>query len=313
MNPFYGMIAVLLLAGCSSSEDTTEVVVDTNYPIHPIVRLAEREPSRAILNDNSEFDTSVFRVDAKGAGYPDNYTNVLPLPAAVNTEGVLTFDTPQYYQTNGDNTALLGVHPAVGNGWDPSAQEVTYTIDGKTDIMATDFVAASKMDAQPALTYRHILTLINVRVYAQDKATIDRWGDVISIAVIGQPECTLTLPAPGAIGSVVAAFSGTPIDLLLTDVDGSVPSVLKVAATEKDKAQPFGFCLFAPASDYALTLKVVTSLGATNNVTLPATTFEAGKAYDVTLEMKSTELNGTVEITSWEKGTPSEPVDGDLI
>jgi len=308
--------SALLVAACAT-DDVQEVVVDLNAPILPTSSLSDMEPSRAIVNAGSAFSASLFRVDATGSAYPSDYTGVAALPAAVSASGSLTITPDQYYQMNGDNTALLGVYPAVGSGgtWSATAGTASYTVDGKTDIMATTFASGNKNSAQPALVFSHLLTQVHVNVYAASQTAIDLWGDVVSIAIVGrEPACTLTLPAPGASGAATAAFSGTATDLALSNADGSAASSLTVTAIDKADAQPFGYCMFAPTTA-ALTLKIVTSKGATNTVALASATFEKGKAYEVAIKM---ELSGfisddNVTITGWENGTTTGPIDGSLV
>jgi len=309
-------VGALFMAGCSS-EDSSGVVVDLNAPILPTSSLSDMEPSRAIVNAGSAFSASLFRVDATGSSYPSDYTGVAALPAAVSASGSLTITPDQYYQMNGDNTALLGVYPAVGSGgtWSATAGTLAYAVDGKTDVMATAFVAGNKDSAQPALVFSHLLTQVHVSVYAASQTAIDLWGDVVSIAIVGrESECTLTLPAPGASGAATAAFSGTATDLTLTNADGTAAASLTVTAIEKADAQPFGYCMFAPTTA-ALTLKIVTSKGATNTVTLASTTFEKGKAYEVAIKMVPSGFisDDNVTITGWENGTTTGPIDGSLI
>jgi hypothetical protein len=313
---FIGVITALSMASCSSG-DTSEVVTDKHYPIRPTTRLVDM--SRAIMDAGSAFSASVFLVNASGDSFPEDYTGISALPATVAANGAMTITPEQYYQMNGDSTALLGVYPAVGSGggtWDASVKTVTYTVDGKTDIMATAFAKANKTSPQPALTFSHFLTQIHVSVYAADQTTIGLWGDVQSIAVVGrEPTCVLTLPDPGKAGLATTAFSGTVTDLSLTKADGSAVPSLTITAVSKDDAQMFGYCMFAPLETAtALTLKVVTTKGGNNTVTLPSTIFGKGKAYAVTLKMtpKAIVIDDGVIIDKWENGTTTGSIDADL-
>lgn len=311
-------VGALLFAGCSD-DDTSGVVLDLDSPIRATVSLSDPDRSRSgIVNAGLAFDASLFRVDATGAAYPSGYEGIAALPAAVSADGSLTMTPEQYYQVNGDNTALLGVYPAVGSGgtWSASAGTVKYVVDGKTDVMATTFASSNKDSAQPALVFGHLLTQIHVSVYAQDQNTINLWGDVQSVAIVGcETECTLTLPAPGQADAVATAFSGTANDLLLTAADGTAAAALEVTAIAKADAQSFGYCMFAPVASKDLVLQIATSVGGINTVTLPSVTFEKGKAYDVAIQMVPTGfiLSDNVTITEWESGTTIGPIDGEMI
>jgi hypothetical protein len=303
-----GAMIALLFAGCSSVEveEIPEVIVDKNYPILPTAGVAGIEPGSrvaGVLSSGSAFTTTVFRANANGS---DVYAAVTALPAAVNTSGALTFDEPQYYQAGGEKTALLGVHPIIGAGatWDGGEKRMTYTLDGKTDIMATPFVVGSKNAAQPALVYAHYLSQIKVSVYAESAAAAELWGDVEKIEVVGRKSvCTLTLPATAAGAVVTAAYQGSTADFTVINLDGSDASNLTVTSTTSGSPEVFGYCMFAPEAA-ALSLKVKTAKGGTKTVSVPSNEYVVSTAYAITLKMTLTDLisDNNVTVTNWTDG-----------
>jgi hypothetical protein len=302
--------------------ELTDTDVDKSYPILPVSRVGDLEASRAVLGSGSEFNGSIFRVDETSPNtYPGNYTGIEALPIAVAADGKVTITPDQYYLPNGYKTALLGVYPAAST-WDASTAKVTYTdgIDGKTDIMASAFVAGDKTSSpQPTLQFEHLLTQIVVYVYASSQKALDDWGNVNSIQVVGREKtCIVTLPAPGATGTVTTDFSDTATDLSLYKSDDSAASLETTSIPTdgiKTNAVLFGYCMFPPvttADDLTLKVKTVNSHADGETTTLEEKTFAAGSAYKITLKLDLNKIEATATIAPWTDGNTLGDIDTSL-
>jgi hypothetical protein len=309
--------------------ELTDTDVDKSYPILPVSRVGDLEASRAVLSSGSEFNGSIFRVDETSPNtYPGGYTGIEALPIAVAADGKVTITPDQYYLPNGYKTALLGVYPAAtvagGSGigtWLDSGPTVTYTIDGKTDIMASAFVAGDKTSSpQPQLEFKHLLTQIVVYVYASSQKALDSWGDVNSIQVVGREKtCIVTLPTPGATGTVTTGFStGNTGDLFLYEIDGDDASLATANIPytgEKTSAVLFGYCMFPPVTttdDLTLRVKTVNSHADGETTTLEDKTFAAGSAYKITLKLDLNKIEATATIAPWTDGNTLGDIDTSL-
>lgn len=304
----WGCAFALICFACSSDMGDAEEVfppLDGDAQIVPTSNLTyvgdsgEPENTRAggVIDPNAAISVSLFRADVV---YPTSWSGFSALPASINTSGTVTFDTPQYYLTNGNSSKLVGVYPAVGNGgtWSATNGTVTFTIDGYTDIMGTSIVEASKSTTQPALTFNHLLSQIEFTILGEDATAISLWGTVNSISVSGRPNsCVVQLPMPDKTGAATATFDGSATLTARSKSGGAISPTTITTAEET-----FGYCLLAPTSSVQLSLSVVTSVGGTTTVTLPAKVYEAGKAYKVQLKFAKTAIVPTATISDWTSG-----------
>ena len=357
---------LVLATSCSSNGEPEENIIyppgvtDPNFEIVVSSTLGDMSAvSRAAISpsDSTNRAISVFRVDQVDddsdgiPAYPAISTFVAPKDAILDGRTVadaavnatISFDpATQYYLANGWKTSVLAVHPQLpsnSGAWDASKNELTYTIDGKTDIMVTkwgegykDLTKVPAVAVQPqAMSFEHLLAQVRVRVFAQNLEARDYWGDIQSVTVTGrETDCTLTLPAIGAgAGSdkvTLAATSddgafpmrtiGTTGDDKGKDITGTLAATAipyrnaadDGAATKAD-AVLLGHAMIVPVgeegSEVALPLTIVSkkdenTAAVTTYVTVPAAVYAAGNAYNVVLKLSAMEIiPQKVTITEW--------------
>lgn len=188
----------------------------------------------------------------------------------------------------------------------------------------------------PSFEFKHLLTKLIVKVKAHDEAAQNVWGDITGITLVkamngdvfDTAEVTL---ATGAAATGTAAFSNPAVDGMAfyridaaAYTDNAVDDAdNKIALTTT--AEEVAYSLVAPiiADNDAkhITLKVDTKLGETvttkevsfdlykvndTDEALPFTGDTQGKAFEITLTFKATEIVATATVTDWVKGGNTE-------
>ena len=94
--------------------------------------------------------------------------------------------------------------------------EMTYKIDGRTDVMVSDFMSGTQASGIDPLQFRHALCMFNFYVYAVDDPSRDQWGHLKEVSIVNLPEhLTVTLPETVSGSSPVFSF-GEPY---MTDIN----------------------------------------------------------------------------------------------
>ena len=108
----------------------------------------------------------------------------------------LTFSPEQYYLINGRNTRMIGWYPVVSPASYSSTEvEIIFPINGKTDIMISDFQTGNQTDKGiKKFTFEHLLTQIQFQVTAESEIAAQQWGNVIAISLEEEAtECSLLI------------------------------------------------------------------------------------------------------------------------
>ncbi|WP_455591932.1 fimbrillin family protein [Bacteroides sp.] len=314
-NLFMVLSAACLLAACSNNDELQSG--GQNEAINATATLAgvtNTPVSRGIVDglpaSGSTLAVAFARLDQTGKNdvYPADYTGVAAAsPATIDNAGKVVFNPVLYYLTNDEigKTKLVGWYPSTGTY---NAGTVTFTIDGKTDVLLSNEKAGSRNNkfGTNDFTFAHKLTQIVVKAYASDAVSAGadgKWGKISKIEVLNQPNtCTLTLPA-------TVATAGTPanVAIALKNADADMPEATLEQKTSSTEAVEMGYAIIAPTTDKTLKLKVTTSTNIEQEVTvtLPQSAgadqqYLAGKKYTVVLKFSvaGIEPAGTA-ITAW--------------
>ena len=108
----------------------------------------------------------------------------------------LTFSPEQYYLINGRNTRMIGWYPVVSPAsYSATEVEIIFPINGKTDIMISDFQTGNQTDKGiKKFTFEHLLTQIQFQVTAESEIAAQQWGNVIAISLEEEAtECSLLI------------------------------------------------------------------------------------------------------------------------
>lgn len=225
--------------------------------------------------------------------------------AAGSGERAITFSTAQYYlsrNTNND-TRLVGWYPQ--GSW--SAGSVSFSIDGKTDIMLTQELTGNKTagsrfgQSGKVFEFKHQLTRLNITAYADGDAAAALWDAVTGIVLKSQTtSCSVALPATVSFGNESADLT-LPAKTVADDTQIAYPLSLLAGA---DNAAECGYAMIRPVdAGSSVTLAVTTSVGGTYEVPVALEGgFKAGYAYDVPLKFTATGIEPTATIGAWEDG-----------
>lgn len=224
--------------------------------------------------------------------------------AAGTGDRTLAFEQTQYYPANGLKTKMLGWYPgggtAAGQGdgyYDGTT--VTWTFDGSQDIMTAAPEQGSGKSAMPAFEFGHALSQVRFYIYA-DAGAAAEWGAIESIEVKDQKNvATLTLPVSPADNGVIAFSGGAATFAARGFTPGQAPEAAKADAAAAGMAmiEPHG-------TDYTLNLSVKTANRGAETFSVPARTYEAGKAVKVYIRFTklSVEVESAVTLADWADG-----------
>lgn len=338
------VLALLTLASCSKSELANRPVVENDMveimATSKALTIETRAPFEGQIADGNNLTAVVLGSTTSG-----DYTETTPrycdgeMTFADNTTAA-SFATPQYYPVSDATIFLCALYPTALADWKDIATKAKYTFDGKTDVMAAAEVSGKKSTAMagtvPSFTFNHLLTKLIVKVKAENEAAQNVWGDITGITLVkamngdvfDTAEVTLATGAattgtafsnPAADGMAfyridAAAYTDNAVD----DADN------KIALTTT--AEEVAYSLVAPITAENgvkhFTLSVDTKLGET--VTTKEVSFDLykakvgeedpavfsgdtqGKAFEITLTFKATEIVATATVTDWVKGGNSE-------
>lgn len=130
------------------------------------------------------------------------------------------FETIQYFPA--DNSAecgFAGCYPPItdekwvkdGTEFLTDDRKMTYNIDGKTDVMVSDFKKGSYNTGIDPITFKHALCLYKIYAYAVDQDSKDEWGNIDAVTFINLPEqLFVTLPEDMTAENATVEFSYTP-------------------------------------------------------------------------------------------------------
>lgn len=339
------VLALLTLASCSKSELANRPVVENDMVEIMATSKALTIETRAPFEGQIASDNTLTAV-VLGSTSTGDYTETTPrycdgeMTFTDDNTTAVSFATPQYYPVSDATIYLCALYPTALADWKDIATTAKYTFDGKTDVMAAAEVNGKKSTAMagtvPSFEFKHLLTKLVVKVKAENEAAQNVWGDITGItlvkamndAVFDTAEVTLATGAaatgtafsnPATDGMAfyridAAAYTDNAVD----DADN------KIALTTT--AEEVAYSLVAPITAENgvkhFTLSVDTKLGET--VTTREVSFDLykakvgeedpavfsgdtqGKAFEVTLTFKATEIVAKATVTDWVKGGNSE-------
>lgn len=336
------VLALLTLASCSKSELANRPVVENDMveimATSKALTIETRAPFEGqIASDN--ILTAVVLGSTTTADYTTRYCDgTITFADDTNAKGFDT--TPKYYPVSDATVYFCALYPTALADWKNIATTAKYTFDGKTDVMAAAEVSGKKSTAMagtvPSFTFNHLLTKLIVKVKAHDEAAQNVWGDITGISLVkanngdvfDTAEVTL---ATGAAATGTAFSNATADGMAFYRIDAAAYTDNAVDDADNKivlttDAVEAAYSLVAPiiaengVKHFAL--KVDTKLGET--VTTKEVSFDLykakvgeedpavfsgdtqGKAFEITLTFKATEIVATATVTDWVKGGNTE-------
>lgn len=212
----YSLIAVCLcgITGCLPEDEFS----DDGMSIRIGAKVTSSVLSRAGANfvdydTDTELSITMIRWDEDevNADQTVNGASELGATMGIPTDETwirgIDFDTPQFYNSKVGDVGFAGWYPASdaeGNGWVKTDagkviaddNSMTYKLDGKTDVMISDFSRGNFNDGMPALTFSHALCMYNIYAYAVDEDCVKEWGNLSQVTVSNlHQQLKIQLPA----------------------------------------------------------------------------------------------------------------------
>lgn len=218
---------------------------------------------------------------------------------------VLAFTNSQFYNIDATKYShLKGFYPEVTLQKTTNVS-ATWNIDGKTDVMVTNYFYDNKAvsGSSNPVTFEHLLSKITIKIIADSDAAARSWGNVTEVEIKGTKD-KVTHTFDGVVGDqYVSTGSTTTTDISVFKADGD--QVLDTQASSlalTTDTLTFGKALIFPDTKYNLLVK--TSGG--DDKTLPDVAIDggaqAGMDHEITLTFKSGEILPTVKVKPWEQG-----------
>lgn len=338
------VLALLTLASCSKSELANRPVVENDMveimATSKALTIETRAPFEGQIADGNNLTAVVLGSTTSG-----NYTETTPrycdgeMTFADNTTAA-SFATPQYYPVSDAPIFLCALYPTALADWKDIATTAKYTFDGKTDVMAAAEVSGKKSTAMagtvPSFEFKHLLTKLIVKVKAEDEAAQNVWGDITGITLVkamnGDVFDTAEVTLATGAAATGTAFSNAAADgMAFYRIDAAAytdnavddaDNKIALTTTAEEAAYSLVAPIIAENGVKHFTLSVDTKLGET--VTTKEVSFDLykakvgeedpavfsgdtqGKAFEITLTFKATEIVATATVTDWVKGGNTE-------
>lgn len=328
---FILMAASLMLYGCRD-EYAGEL---ESYEIHLGGQVASSVQSRTDVEIGVDYDSqqpldiSLVRWDENGDANSNSIIGRTPLNATLGVPDAtdawkreVTFSPSQFYRNREDNVGFVGWHPRT-EGWVTteeggesiidSNRRMTYNIDGKTDVMVSDFQKGNFGTGIPALTFRHALCMYKIYAYYVDEVAKAKWGNLSQVTFQNLPE-QLFVTWPEDITSGQAEFSYSPApedgatykEVTLFDKQNE-NNELPVGTTDSETTYQGTVLGGAPAIG-ALGISIKTTELTENKSISIARKFTPGYTYNIYLKLSvKGVIDASVSVGSW-KYTPDNEI-----
>ena len=144
---------------------------------------------------DEELNVSMIRWDENSG---DNVYGKEELPATMGTPSTdgnwlreIKFNTTQFYKSKDGDLGFAGWYPQSDNeNWEKtdgkvisSSSTMTYNIDGKTDVMVSDFAGGNFQTGLPHLTFSHALCMYKIYAYAVDDGCVKEWDKLTQVTL----------------------------------------------------------------------------------------------------------------------------------
>ena len=230
----------------------------------------------------------------------------------------------QFYK---DKSAMVGFA-----GWYPSSDDanwkkasdgksvilddytMVYTMDGKTDVMISDFSSGTFQSGVPAMTFRHALCMFNIYAYAVDNQCQEEWGELERVSLSNLHK-NLRISLPSSFtdewNPQFSFFSETDADgntdsQVYNLMDESQPVVLPVGFNNATKEGLVGTLLqgrpmtIGTQGESALMIEAKTSGQSETTKVAIVNDFKPGYSYNIYLKFSVKGIiNADVVSTDW--------------
>mgnify|MGYP000668825462 CR=1 FL=1 len=328
---FLSALAIAAMASCSKTElsNTPDGSVEIKAK-STALSISTKSPYEGTISSGNPLTAQVL-VSKTDGKYTSRYCDgEMTFSDDGTTEA--SFATPQYYPADGSVLYLCGLYPSDLGGWGTVTESASRTFDGKTDIMAAAQQQSSKSEAQtgtyPTMQFKHLLTKLVVKLVAEDDAAVTAWGNVTDISLVGvngsqKPYSKVEVALRDGTAVTGSAFSTTVENFsfytMTENTYNDVAFSAQTLALTKTAANA-AYSLVAPITatgtgdfklrittqkdaDSPLVNEVAVDLKDTSSSTFTGDT--QGKAFEITLTFKATEIQAKASVKEWENAGTS--------
>lgn len=335
----FSLLAIVAMTSCTQSDILLRS--DNNVEIQLkssalSVEAVTRSPFNGQISSSNTLEGRVVATATSG-NYATRYVDGTMIFAdpATTTHFETGYTGKKYYPADGTDLYIFGLYPATG--WTLSTKgELTFT--GTEDVMVAKEVAWNKTKAQqatgniPNLAFTHLLTKLNISLQAADDDAISAWGVISKIELLkvkgSDPNAQVNVDLVNGVAAANTFNGGTsPFKCYGMTEAASVKTYTDVeyagqnyALTKDPVYQAYSLVapvdLASPAVTGDLVFKIY-AVGAANGaqeVTVELkdasgndfTGFTQGKAFDINLKFKATEIVATASVTDWTQAGSSD-------
>ena len=208
--------------------------------------------SRANLEGEIDYDTQTGELSLGMIRWDENDVNGTcvgrPIKSAIMSDPVaedswkrtITFDPSEFYENRVNDVGFLGWYPKNSDNWVKENKALihgdntmVYNIDGKTDVMFSDFIRGNFTDGMPEMSFKHALSLYKIYAYYVDEEAKKQWGNLKQVTFQNLPQ-QLVVSLPSDLSNA------TPVSFTYRDESstGYVPKNL--FDEEQDRELPIG-------------------------------------------------------------------------
>lgn len=232
-------------------------------------------------------------------------------PVAENSwKRSVTFNPSEFYNDRDEDVGFLGWYPQNSDNWvkDGDAlihddNTMVYNIDGKTDVMFSDFICGNFTEGMPAMSFKHALSLYKIYAYYVDEEAKEQWGNLKQITFQNLPK-QLVVKLPDNLPDA------NPVSFTYSDESSTKYEEKKLFDKEQSKELPIGntdlnatymaSILGGAPSIGVLGIEVSTSNEQSGNSVSIARNFQPGYAYTIYLKLSSKGvINAEVSVGKW--------------
>lgn len=234
---------------------------------------------------------------------------------AASGNNTVTFAPLQYYHGAPTmNAYLRGYHPNSAELTKNASEfvEAKWVIDGKMDVMLSDYVSGNKATPGAAaipVSFEHVLSKLTIKVVAENDGAKASWGDVTSMTIKGVPTNIVAVFDGEVADQYKATALTTPTaDIAVWGYDAATKSTTDAAPDQlplpvggESDGLIFGQTMVYPAASYMITVNTVNHAGGTDSTTIPIDNeAQPGMNHVITLTFKASGITATATVQGWQ-------------
>lgn len=209
---------------------------------------------------------------------------------------------------------LCGLYPY--ENWNTPDKKAVLVFTGREDVMAAAQLSTTpdeSLQTAPSLTFRHLLTKLEISLKGSSSAASGKWGKVTGIKLLKVNDATPNNEVTVTLKNAQAAFganAASSIGLYGMSKENDLPTYSNTIFAGQELTEELTPCAYTMIAPFAsgtakdLTFEITTqysTLAATVDVKLPAFSSTAGRAFDVkfTFNLEEGTIIGSASVIDW--------------